>query len=389
MKVNGIISKILFPTASRAVNTRNIFTKEYLGLSFLQAKAEEAHAKAGRNEWPFRNATETKNKFLKSYKEKGIIGLRRNDIRNFMYLVKGEKDMANLSRVVEDSLAQAGDPNIKLKLLCDCIRTCYLRGDLKYSRTLSEGAFFQYFDNHPIAKLTHLQLEYDHGNYQELVDKYKKLTKVKNAAYMTIVMASLCKIGTPEAYKQATEFWADEILNPKEVDSGRAIELFAWFSIQMGHYDVAIETLKKKQPTNLSEKIKSVKAASKIRQNVILTALVKSGQAEICLSEMSNALRNYSKFGFTPVYSSELIQGLAEAGKHDEKLSEKYKELQKDLEEKGTVEKVTVEELVFRPIDRSPHSKIGEKDFNNKYYYKKKWGTDGIKSKDYPNFKYL
>ena len=149
--MNGIISKILFPTASRAVNTRNIFTKEYLGLSFLQGKEKEAHAKAGRN------ATETKNKFLKSYKEKGIIGLRRNDIRNFMHLVKDEKDMANLSRVVEDSLAQAGDPNIKLKLLCDCIRTCYLRGDVKYSRLLSEGPFFQTFDKSPIAQLTQFQ----------------------------------------------------------------------------------------------------------------------------------------------------------------------------------------------------------------------------------------
>merc|ERR1712037_781798 len=172
-----------------------------------------------------------------------------------------------------------------------------------------------------MGQLTHFQLEYDHGHYQELVDKYKKLNKVENAARMTIVMASLCRIGTPEAYKVATEFRADEFLFPKEVDSGRAIELFAWFSIQMGHYDTALETLKKKkQSTNFSEKLKSVKASSKSRENIILTALLNGGKIEICLSEMSNQLKNYSKFGFTPVYSSEVIQGLAEAVKHDEKL---------------------------------------------------------------------
>ena len=66
-----------------------------------------------------------------------------------------------------------------------------------------------------------------------------------------------------------------------------------------------------------------------------------------------------------------------------------YEELQKDLEEKGIMEKATIEELVFRPIDRSPHSKMGDQEFTNPYYYRKKWGTDGIKSKDYPNFKYL
>merc|ERR1719273_1815075 len=153
-------------------------------------------------------------------------------------------------------------------------------------------------------------------------------------------MASLCKIGTPEAYKQATEMnRLDKILIPKEVESSRAFELFAWFSIQMGHYDTALETLKKKkQPASKSEKLKSVKASSKIRGNIILTALVKSGKTDICLSEMSDEFKN-SKFGFTPVYPSELIQGIEEAVKHNENLSEMFKELQKDLEEKGTVEK--------------------------------------------------
>jgi hypothetical protein len=291
---------------------------------------------------------------------------------------------------VEEFLADARDPEHKTSLLRDCIKTCYLRGDVKNSRIFSEGAFFQTFDKSPIAQLTHLQLLYDHGQYQELVDKFNKISKVKNAAQMTIVMAALCRIGTPEAYKQATEMKRlDEILMPKEVEGGRTFELFAWFSIQMGHYDAALETLKKKkQPSSVSGKIKSVKAGSKIRTNVILTALVKSGKVDICLSEISNELRNYSKFGFTPVYSSDLIQGLAEAVKDDEKLSEIYKELQKDLEEKGTVEKATVEELVFRPIDGSPHSVSSDQDFTNPYYYQKKFGSP-FNPKDFPNFKYL
>ena len=314
----GIISKILFPTASRAVNTRNIFTKEYLGLSFLQEKQKEDQAKAGKN------VTNIKDNFLKSYKQRGIKGLRRNDILNFINLVDGEKDMAKLSRVVEDFLAHPCDPKHKERILGNCISTCYLRGDLKYSRLLSEGAFFQTFDNNPIAKLTHFQLLYDYSQYQELVEKFKKHTKVENAAHMNIVMASLCRIGTPEAYKQATEFQDDEFLNPKELEGGWVKELFAWFSIQMGHYDTALKTLKKKkQPSSVSEKIKSTKASTKIRANTIF-ALVKSGKVDISLSEMGNALKNYTKFGFTPVYSSEVIQGLAEAVKHDEKLSEKY-----------------------------------------------------------------
>ena len=147
-KKYGIISKILFPTASRAVNTRNIFTREYLGLSFIQEKQNESRAKAGKN------AVKIKDNFLKSYKQRGIKGFKRYDILNFMHLVDGEKDMAKLSRVVQDFLAQAGDPKQKLNLLATCVQTCYLRGDLKYSRIFSEGAFFPTFDNNAIAQLS-------------------------------------------------------------------------------------------------------------------------------------------------------------------------------------------------------------------------------------------
>ena len=149
--------------------------KEFLGLTFVKRKEKEAHAKAGKN------VIKIKDCIMKTYNQDGIKGLRRNDILNFMNLVEGEKDMTDLYRVVEDSLAQAGDPKHKTQLLCNCIQTCYLRGDLKYSRLLSEGPFFQTFDKSPIAKLTHFQLLYDHDQYQELVDKYKKLTNRKES----------------------------------------------------------------------------------------------------------------------------------------------------------------------------------------------------------------
>ena len=113
-----IISKILFPTAPRAVNTRNIFTREYLGLSFIQEKQNESRAQAGKK------VIRIKDNFLKSYKKRGgIKDLRRNDIKNFMNLAEGEKDMANLCRVAEDFLAQAGDPKHKTNLLVGCIQT--------------------------------------------------------------------------------------------------------------------------------------------------------------------------------------------------------------------------------------------------------------------------
>ena len=63
-----------------------------------------------------------------------------------MDLADSEGDMANLTKVVEDFLTHTGDFKEKTNLLRDCIRTCYLRRDLKYSRILSEGAFFKYFE---------------------------------------------------------------------------------------------------------------------------------------------------------------------------------------------------------------------------------------------------
>ena len=124
--MNRVISKFLFPTASRAVIFRTIYTKEYLGLSHCQGKQNESRVKAGKN------AVKIKDSFLKAYHQRGIKDLRRNDIMKYMHLVDGEKDMNNLSRVVEDFLAHSGDTNhTKQSLLCACIETCYLRGDLK------------------------------------------------------------------------------------------------------------------------------------------------------------------------------------------------------------------------------------------------------------------
>merc|ERR1712110_245766 len=79
-KMIAIVSKIsFFTSASRAVNittTRNIYTKEYLGLSFRQKKREEAHGKAGKN------VMKIKKSFMTSYERRGIKNLKKNDILN-------------------------------------------------------------------------------------------------------------------------------------------------------------------------------------------------------------------------------------------------------------------------------------------------------------------
>ena len=51
-KMDSIVSKVLFSKASRAVSItgiRNIFTKEYLGLTFVERKEKAAYVKAGKN----------------------------------------------------------------------------------------------------------------------------------------------------------------------------------------------------------------------------------------------------------------------------------------------------------------------------------------------------
>ena len=96
--MNSIKSKVLFSKASRDViiATRNIFTKEYLGLIILKGIEKEAHAKAGKN------VTKIKERMMKTYSQDGIKGLTKNEIFNFIHLVDGEKDMADLCRILEE-----------------------------------------------------------------------------------------------------------------------------------------------------------------------------------------------------------------------------------------------------------------------------------------------
>lgn len=118
---------------------------------------------------------------------------KKNQYPRYPCIRISEKSGIHSSLVVKDYLAHAGDPKHKRNLLCRCIETCHLRKDLKYSRLLSEGAFFQTFEQSPLAVLIHFQLLYDHGHYQEIVDKFKKLTKVENASKMAIVMPALSR----------------------------------------------------------------------------------------------------------------------------------------------------------------------------------------------------
>ena len=104
---------------------------------------------------------------------------------------------------------------------------------------------------------------------------------------------------------------------------------------------------------------------------------------------MSNQLRNCTKSGFIPTYSTELLREIAKAVKYDEKLTQLYKELPNDLEEKGKKDTATVEELVFTPISASPHSKMGDQEFTNPYFNKKLKYRGNLQTKDVPNFKYL
>ena len=59
-----------------------------------------------------------------------------------------------------------------------------------------------------------------------------------------------------------------------------------------------------------------------------------------------------------------------------------------DLEEKVKMDTTTIEELVFRPIDASPHSISKEKAFNNPHFYVDPTCNRKF-TKDFPNFKYL
>ena len=83
-----------------------MYTKAYLDLKFLEGKEKEARRKAGKN------VTESK----EFYKKRGIEGLRSYDILNFMNLAESEEDMANLTRMVKDFLAHAGDLKEKTSL---------------------------------------------------------------------------------------------------------------------------------------------------------------------------------------------------------------------------------------------------------------------------------
>jgi len=84
------------------------------------------------------------------------------------------------------------------------------------------------------------------SSYCGLVDAKIRDSEKDLLAYINIAMAALCRIRTPEAYKEANEFFADEFLFQKKCTQ---VE-----QKNVGFLDLKFDRNKKRQETDSSGK---------------------------------------------------------------------------------------------------------------------------------------
>ena len=209
----------------RIANSRNLFTPGYLRVGGLQKRLNLAHL----------DPVETKKKKTKiqdkSDKE-GILSLSKVDIYEFAGYADGEQDVAFLLQVTKSFIE---DPNTHRELKMDyftlCSQLCYVKQNVDYARLLTQEPFLEMVNLSYISRNILGTLFYNQGHYAELLEKIKSCN-IQGAGTWLLQVASLFKIGTPEAYQEVVTLMADE-QNMK----GRSLEIVVLFSIQQNQFE--------------------------------------------------------------------------------------------------------------------------------------------------------
>jgi hypothetical protein len=94
-------------------------------------------------------------------------------------------------------------------------------------------------------RLNYFVLLYRAEFHDELISCYKNF-RDPTLAEATIAMASLAKMGTPEAFATATEILRQGPIShagPSNTSGGRAVSLYAYLAIKVGQYGAAFDVL--------------------------------------------------------------------------------------------------------------------------------------------------
>ena len=326
------------------------------------------------------------------FKKFGIHGLQKHDAKNLSLFSSNDQDMVVLHEILTSYFKSSkGDPKMKINCVTNCHRLCYIRKDVTNSRCFTQPPFLKWFDKNPIAILNHLTLLYDEGLYQEVVDTHKLLTQVPNVGVSAIVMASLYKLGTPEAYQEALTMWNEHERLVAKVPEGqdvkttlqmrsephlspRGIQIFALFCIQEKDYDKAMDALGEQEVNNITD-------------NLFVYKMMKSGELEKAVAEVEFQVKNFKMLNteIRLIYTTQVINELDLAISQTEKkgLLEKFRNLQELMKSKGFIKDITNEQLILdQYISASPGSSISDEKWGEKFKTHKKQNLDKFTKKN-------
>ena len=365
---------------------RRIFSNSYLGVDSFVRRRNSMLLTLGDGE-PFVGDIRA------TFADSGIRNLFSDDLDRLVHVAASEEDVRLASDVLRSSLREAeagGRPISNLpRYLATFFSLCRADGRVEAARDMwnsEELAASKVGQSMRSVRLRYVSLLLSEGLHQEVADTYRQLghSGLSNDD-VTILLAALYRMGTDEAYREASEF----MYKPGPFKSGAAAAgeedeadlslaegskerlgrpgfggrgrsrgafIYAHFSVLKGEYGTAYDMLSDRRfvgaPSRLSSNLKLLILAEVRRLREALQ-LIRSEL--LLLPEAEGGRRGGRPRGREVCF--EVMQKLAKAIKEDHDpasdVAKEFASLCRVLDDSAILCEKSVEELIFEPIQ--PH----------------------------------
>ena len=343
---------------------RNIFTDQFLDIDRFKEHCNQKRLKLGDTAQLWKRVQE-------SFNKTGIQNIFYEDVENLMFTTLDESHLQIATKIIlafmEDDYRLL--PKEKERLLSMLIAQCKILHSKDLAHQIWQNKHTQMYKRKNMFQRYYMLL-YENEDYSRIVEDFEERcasisfeSTSELSLVRTIVMASLCKIGTEDALSKMTKLMDGSVIrnddltqsNDKNIRSGC---IYAWLAFKLKKYGMAHDILTRSYGQSriqfsvlaLNMKLSILTETGRLNEALILLRAALASISRIEPGTESGAKRLIFQGKINLNY--ETVKTLSEAVKNEEN-----SELTKDLvaicqvlDTKGNLIEVSLEEMVLGPI---------------------------------------
>jgi len=290
-------------------------------------------------------------KIRNTFREKGARKLYSEEIDTFLHIIEEPQDVDMAVDLLASFIASARDENVVANLILTFISVCLHLGNVEAARTLWLDERFAQSPHKLDRRIRrrYLTLLYRNEYYQvvinEVMSEVRQLLahEAMSVDDITLAMASVARLRGPDCQQIAKELFA--VAKRGNIKGGRFIHLYAWMSYAEGNHALAHDLM--------TGRFSRLGPFSTNLRLAILADLNRTQDAFNLLRASMGACRGRHQVKLYRESMKKLADAV-ESQRHDNATKKEFAQLCCQMDNVAIMTNATLEEEVFRPIDRTP-----------------------------------